>query len=229
VDEQLEFLKEIASRLHAARIPYMLTGSVALSVYAKPRMTRDVDVVVELQFKDVDQIVKLFEKDCYVNRDAVQRAAGEQSMFSIIHQEWVIKADFIVRKEEPYRRAEFERRREIDIGGLPIAVIALEELTDGQGKTPESTVEWKEPPDGVEDFYESLLLRLPAAERLEMCCRMFQTAKTLALAGILDKLGENADPRQVKKALLLRMYGDEIPERQLREILANIENDEAAD
>lgn len=128
MDEQFEFLKEIAARLHAARIPYMLTGSVALSVYAKPRMTRDVDVVVELQLKDVDPIVKLFEKDCYVNRDAVQRAVGEQSMFSIIHQEWIIKADFIVRKEEPYRRAEFERRRERDVGGVSMSVVTPEDL-----------------------------------------------------------------------------------------------------
>jgi hypothetical protein len=89
---------------------------------------------------------------------------------------------------------------------------------------PESEIDWKEPPEGVEAFYESLLLRLPPAERLQMCCRTFQTAKTLALAGILDKLGENADPREIKKALLLRFYGGALPEPWLRQILADIEN-----
>ena len=47
VDEQLEFLKLIASRLDGAGTSYMLTGSIALAVCATPRMTRDVDVVVE--------------------------------------------------------------------------------------------------------------------------------------------------------------------------------------
>ena len=42
VDEQLEFAKQIASRLTSAGIPYMMTGSMAMAVYAPPRMTRDV-------------------------------------------------------------------------------------------------------------------------------------------------------------------------------------------
>ena len=71
---------------------------------------------------------------------------------------------------------------------------------------PENKIDWKEPPEGMTAFYESLLLRLPPAERLLMCCRMFQTARTLALAGIINRLGENADPREIKKALLALDY-----------------------
>jgi hypothetical protein len=47
MNEQLEFLKLIGSRLDAAGIPYMLTGSMAMSVYVPPRMTRDLDFVVD--------------------------------------------------------------------------------------------------------------------------------------------------------------------------------------
>lgn len=46
MDEQLEFVRLVVSRLEAAGIPYMLTGSIALAVYATPRLTRDVDVVI---------------------------------------------------------------------------------------------------------------------------------------------------------------------------------------
>ena len=49
MEEQLEFLRLIAARLHAAGIPYMVTGSLALAVWAVPRMTRDIDVVVEVE------------------------------------------------------------------------------------------------------------------------------------------------------------------------------------
>ncbi len=45
VDEQLEFVKQIASRLASAEINYMMTGSMAMAVYATPRMTRDIDDV----------------------------------------------------------------------------------------------------------------------------------------------------------------------------------------
>ena len=47
MEEQLDFLRLIAARLHAAGIPYMVTGSLAQAVWAVPRMTRDIDVVVE--------------------------------------------------------------------------------------------------------------------------------------------------------------------------------------
>lgn len=43
MDEQFEFLQLVVARLEAARIPYMLTGSLALAIYALPRMTRDID------------------------------------------------------------------------------------------------------------------------------------------------------------------------------------------
>ncbi len=44
VDEHLEFVKQIALRLASAEINYMMTGSMAMAVYATPRMTRDIDV-----------------------------------------------------------------------------------------------------------------------------------------------------------------------------------------
>jgi len=49
MNDQFVFLKLIASRLDAAGIPYMLTGSVAMSFYAEPRMTRDLDLVIKCQ------------------------------------------------------------------------------------------------------------------------------------------------------------------------------------
>ncbi len=128
VDEQLEFVKQIASRLASAEINYRMTGSMAMAVYATPRMTRDIDVVIESRPEHVDTIVRLFETDCYVSRDAVREATETQGMFNVIHNEWIIKADFIVRKDSPYRLVEFGRRREIDVQGTPVAVVAPEDL-----------------------------------------------------------------------------------------------------
>lgn len=128
MDEQLEFAKQIASRLTSAGIPYMMTGSMAMAVYATPRMTRDIDIVIECRREHVDTLVRLFEMDCYIAADAVLEATETHGMFNVIHNEWVIKADFIVRKDHPYRRVEFERRREIDVEGTTIAVVTPEDL-----------------------------------------------------------------------------------------------------
>jgi hypothetical protein len=47
MSEQLEMTLFLIDRLESAGIPYMLTGSVAMSTYIAPRMTMDVDLVVE--------------------------------------------------------------------------------------------------------------------------------------------------------------------------------------
>src|SRR5712691_2359468 len=74
MSEELEVLKIVADRLRGASIAYMVTGSVAMNHYAVPRMTRDIDLVVELSSADVDRVCRLFEADFDVDRQAVHRA-----------------------------------------------------------------------------------------------------------------------------------------------------------
>ena len=128
MDEQLEFVKQIAERLESVGIPYMLTGSMAMAVYATPRMTRDVDLVVECTPADAPRIVGLFETDCYVDAEAVANAIRTRGQFNVIHNEWITKADFIVRKDDPYRETEFGRRRAVEAAGLRLSVVAPEDL-----------------------------------------------------------------------------------------------------
>ncbi len=128
MDEQLEFVKLIASRLDSADIPYMMTGSMAMAIYSIPRMTRDVDLVVEVKPADVAKIVGLFSKDCYIDQESVREAVRAHGMFNIIHNDWVIKADFIIRKNEDYRREEFARRKTMDIEGVVVSVVTAEDL-----------------------------------------------------------------------------------------------------
>ena len=119
---------EIARRLDGADIAYMVTGSMALAAYSTPRMTRDLDFVIEVGPEDSNRLASLFEHDCYVDRDAVREAIRNQSIFNIIHNKWILKADFVIRKDEPYRLKEFDRRRCIKIHGQQIAFVSPEDL-----------------------------------------------------------------------------------------------------
>ena len=122
------FAIQVASVLDAAGIPYMLTGSMAMSLYGVPRMTRDIDLVVELTTADVERVVHLFCDDCYVNSNAVRDAVQRRGMFNIIHFDSSIKVDFIVRKASAYREEEFARRRRVQLPGGEITVVAPEDL-----------------------------------------------------------------------------------------------------
>ena len=74
VSAELEVLQDAVARLEGAGIAYMLTGSVAVSYYAEPRMTRDVDLVVELAHRDAGSVVALFAPDYYVSEEDVAHA-----------------------------------------------------------------------------------------------------------------------------------------------------------
>ena len=128
MQNELDIVRDVASRLDEAGIPYMLTGSVAMNYYANPRMTRDIDLVVSLHQKDIDKIIDSFENDYYLDRNAVTRAIANQSLFNLIHNESIIKVDCIIRKSTEYRRLEFERRREVEIKNVRVWIVSKEDL-----------------------------------------------------------------------------------------------------
>ncbi len=128
MSDERDILKSVALRLQAAGIAYMVTGSMAMNFYATPRMTRDIDVVVELREADMARVVGLFEGEYYIDRDMVEQAIRNKSMFNMIHNDLVVKVDCVVRKESEYRRKEFARRRTVNLDGESIAVVAPEDL-----------------------------------------------------------------------------------------------------
>ena len=64
---ELEVLQDAVMRLEHAGIAYLLTGSIALSYYAEPRMTRGIDVVAELSGRAAKSIAALFTPDYYAS------------------------------------------------------------------------------------------------------------------------------------------------------------------
>lgn len=126
--DELGVLRMIGERLIVAGVPFMLTGSFALGYYAQPRMTRDLDFVVAIVDRDVDPVVKAFTPDFYIDEDAVRSAVRSQRMFNLMHLESAIKVDFIVRKDSPYRHAEFARRKAVDMAGVSTWIASREDL-----------------------------------------------------------------------------------------------------
>ncbi|MGA1796944.1 MAG: hypothetical protein ACMUIL_13900 [bacterium] len=126
--DELFILKEIIKRLNNAGIPYMLSGSMALNYYTQPRMTRDIDIVIELKQGETKKVYDLFKDDFYIDLDMIESAIKNEGVFNIIHLKEVIKVDFIIRKNTPYRRLEFERRKRIKIEDMDTHIVRIEDL-----------------------------------------------------------------------------------------------------
>jgi hypothetical protein len=128
MSEELEVLKQVTERLEKAAILYMITGSIAANFYTVPRMTRDIDIVVELLEQDVGRFLPLFEDEYYLEPETVRQAVNRRGMFNLIHNEYIIKIDFVVRKDTPYRRREFSRRKKVRVDDRELFVVAPEDL-----------------------------------------------------------------------------------------------------
>jgi hypothetical protein len=128
MSEELEVLKEVARRLDRAKIAYMVTGFMATNFYTVPRMTRDIDIVVELAEEDLGRFIPLFEADFYLDPETVRDAVRNRRMFNLIQNEYVIKIGFIVRKDSPYRRREFSRRKPVAVDDRSLYLVAPEDL-----------------------------------------------------------------------------------------------------
>ena len=126
--KELDVLRLVTSRLEAAQVPYMLTGSLAMAFFTKPRMTRNVDVVVALTAKEVAALAAGFSKDFQIDIDVVRAAAKAEGFFNAVHLATGTKVNFIVRKSSEYRLAEFERRRRVSFAGVDCWIVSREDL-----------------------------------------------------------------------------------------------------
>jgi len=120
MSEELEVLKIVTSRLNKASIPYMVSGSMAANYYTVPRMTRDIDIVIKLERTDIDKFVGLFQGDFYIDKEMIKREVLQQGIFNLIHNRYIIKIDFIIRKSSAYQETAFSRKRHVLIKSSPM-------------------------------------------------------------------------------------------------------------
>jgi hypothetical protein len=124
----LEILKDVHNKLTEAQVAYMLTGSFAMNYYAEPRMTRDIDIVIEASLFKKQVLFDIFCEDYYISDTSVDEALQRSTMFNVIHQASVTKIDLIIRKADEYSHQAFSRRRTVSFDGIEVSIISKEDL-----------------------------------------------------------------------------------------------------
>ena len=124
----LEFLRKLLDFFDKYNIPYMLSGSMAMTTYIGPRYTRDFDFIVHLKPSDVLFLTDYFKEGYYYNEESVKEAIHLKGMFNIIDHKSNYKADFIILTGSEFEQTKFKRRRLIQFLELKIFVISPEDL-----------------------------------------------------------------------------------------------------
>lgn len=107
----------MASVLRRLGVAHFVTGSTATIAYGEPRLTNDIDIVVDLRAGHVEPLLSAFSgAEFYLSEETVWRAVSKRSSFNLIHPASGLKVDFMVAEDSAFNRSRFRRARELEIG-----------------------------------------------------------------------------------------------------------------
>jgi hypothetical protein len=182
---QEQFLAEIAQRLDAAGIPYMVAGSHASGYHGQPRATHDADLVIEPTPEQLDAFLNALSEPYYVSREAAHEALRQRSMFNVILFSEGWKADLIVRKERPFSVEEFRRRQVGQLYGHSLPVASAEDVIL-------TKLEWNRISPSERQVRDALNVALAQWSRLDKTY-LRSWAADLGVAEILEDLLRQAE------------------------------------
>jgi len=118
--------KIFTARLNKMGIRYMVTGAVAAIIYGEPRLTHDIDLVIELKMDDIKKIEGTFLSEEFYcpPSEAIKLEMRRPSRghFNIIHRETGFKGDCYLMGDDKLHLWGISKRKELDIEGEPVWV-----------------------------------------------------------------------------------------------------------
>ena len=124
----IDTLRDFVEKANSIGVEYMVTGSFAMSAYGEPRMTRDIDVVLQLSEPQAELFAQVFEEQYYVSKDAIKSAIFHKSLFNIVNEQHGGRIDCIVMKDTEFARVSFSRRYEVSVSGVDFWTTTKEDL-----------------------------------------------------------------------------------------------------
>lgn len=113
-------------RLNRLDIRYMVTGAVASIIYGEPRITHDIDLVVELNNKNAEALANKFPLDVFycppIDIIRLEISRPLRGHFNLIHLETGFKADIYLMGEDQLHCWAISKRKRFDMAGEAIWV-----------------------------------------------------------------------------------------------------------
>jgi hypothetical protein len=118
---ELDFITIFVTRLNRTGARYMITGAVACAVYGVPRLTNDVDLVLEVGTKSVENVLAAFPPDAFYcpPREIVMIEAERplRGHFNLVHHDTGLRADVYTLGEDPLHDWAIANRNSFELQG----------------------------------------------------------------------------------------------------------------
>lgn len=122
-------IEPFVRRLEQVGRPYMITGSTAGILYGEPRMTHDVDLVIDLRLGDIPLFVAAFPLDAFycppADVLAIEVRRGQRGHGNVIDHATGFKADVYIAFDDLHRWG-LSHRRVLDLDGLQVPIAPAE-------------------------------------------------------------------------------------------------------
>jgi len=130
-NELRAFFAYVIDVLERLDISYMVVGGFAAIFYGEPRLTLDVDIVVDMKPIHIRPFVAAFPiPDYYVSEEAIRDSLRRRFPFNVIQPFTGAKVDLVPLPRDVFTRMAFERRlrMEHDAEGHSASFIRAEDL-----------------------------------------------------------------------------------------------------
>ncbi|MHB1348222.1 MAG: nucleotidyltransferase domain-containing protein [Candidatus Humimicrobiaceae bacterium] len=125
---QPQLVTEIINILNKNNIEYMLTGSFVSSLQGEPRLTHDIDLIINISQNEANKITDIFSKEIfYFDSDNIIEAVKDKTQFNIIALDGSGKIDFWLLTESEFDKSRFGRRIKKSFFNLDVLISAPED------------------------------------------------------------------------------------------------------
>jgi hypothetical protein len=125
------FFSYVIEVLERLKIPYMVVGGFAAIFHGHPRLTIDVDIVVDIRTEHIKPFVAAFPiPEYYVSEDGIRDAVKRRYPFNAIQPATGAKIDLVPLPDDPFSKAAFHRRQRMafDQAGTETWFITAEDI-----------------------------------------------------------------------------------------------------
>lgn len=132
--DQIDLLRLTAETLDRLSIRYAVVGSYASSAWGEPRMTQDIDIVIEVDVFDAERLCDAFSADeFYVSKTAAHDAVERQSQFNLLLPASGNKIDFMIAGDSDWARRQLDRSVKAPLlPGCEVSVATPEDVILGK-------------------------------------------------------------------------------------------------
>ncbi len=116
-NEPLEVTLKVTEVLEKLGVPYLISGSLASTLYGMVRTTQDADIVTEMRLEHLQPFVAALQDEFYLDSEMIAKAIRHHSSFNIIHRETMFKVDVFIPHPCPFLQSQLTRaqRQEFDL------------------------------------------------------------------------------------------------------------------